>query len=142
MLKKRPYVAVDIFAINEKGEFVLVERSNNPFKGYWALPGGFVEYGETVEQAAIREMKEETGLDICLLDIIGVYSNPNRDPRGHVISIAFLARVIGGMLKASSDAKNARFFSKVPEKIAFDHKQIINDAFLKLKKVFGIPKCK
>ncbi len=94
MPRRHPYVAVDIFAINEKNEFVLVKRKNDPFKGYWALPGGFVEYGETVEHAATREMREETGLEICILDIVGVYSDPNRDPRGHVISIAFLARII------------------------------------------------
>ncbi len=142
MPKRHPYVAVDIFAINEKNEFVLVKRKNDPFKGYWALPGGFVEYGETVEHAAIREMKEETGLEICILDIVGVYSDPNRDPRGHVISIAFLARIIGGTLTANTDADDVKFFNKAPDKLAFDHKQIINDAIVKLKKVFGIPKCK
>ncbi|MCD6515240.1 MAG: NUDIX domain-containing protein [Candidatus Asgardarchaeia archaeon] len=137
MTKKYPRIAVDIFAINDNLEFVLISRKNEPFKNYWALPGGFIEYGETAEQAAIREMKEETGLDVQVIDLVGVYSDPKRDPRGHVISITFLAKIIGGTLKASTDAKIAKFFKTPPEKLAFDHKKIIEDALFKLKTLYS-----
>ncbi|RLF87536.1 NUDIX hydrolase, partial [Thermococci archaeon] len=97
---------------------------------HWALPGGFVEYGEKVENAAVREAKEETGLDVELLKLIGVYSDPNRDPRGHTVTIAFLARG-KGRVKGGDDASEARVF-KFEEvknlKLAFDHKEIIEDA--------------
>jgi len=112
------------------GGVVLVKRRNDPYKGYWALPGGFVEYGEKVEDAAVREAREETGLDVKLLKLIGVYSDPNRDPRGHTVTVAFLARGKGN-LKGGDDASEARVF-KLDEiknlKLAFDHKEIIEDA--------------
>ncbi|HDI74746.1 MAG TPA: NUDIX hydrolase, partial [Thermoprotei archaeon] len=83
---KRPLLAVDTVILTEDGAIVLIKRSKDPFKGYWALPGGFVEYGETVEEAAIREAFEETGIRIELLALVGVYSDPSRDPRGHIVS--------------------------------------------------------
>ena len=132
-----PRVAVDILIIDpQTKKFVLVKRLNPPFKDHWALPGGFVEYGERVEEAAIREAKEETGLDVELKELIGVYSDPDRDPRGHVISIAFLAFPKGGSLKASTDAKEVEFFSKIPSKMAFDHEKIVKDGLKKFKKYF------
>ncbi len=134
-MKKHPLVAVDVVILTEKG-IVLVKRLNEPFKDHWALPGGFVEYGETVERAAIREAKEETGLDVKLVGLVGVYSDPNRDPRGHVISITFLAEKVGGQLKAATDAKEVRVFSTIPSKLAFDHKIIIKDA-LELARKLG-----
>lgn len=109
---------------------VLIRRKNEPFKGSWALPGGFVEYGETVEDAVKREVKEETGLDIKLKDISGIYSAPDRDPRGHTVTICYLAHKTGGELKADTDALQAKCF-KVDEalenRLAFDHEQIIKD---------------
>jgi 8-oxo-dGTP diphosphatase len=96
------------------------------------LPGGFVEYGETVESAAIRETKEETGLDVILGDIVGVYSNPDRDPRGHIISICFLGQKIGGKLIADTDAADVKYFSLDEVStidLAFDHGKILEDAF-------------
>ncbi len=128
MRQKHPRIAVDIIIKRRNNKFVLIKRANNPFKDFWALPGGFVEYGETVEQAAIREAKEETGLDVEPLGILGVYSEPSRDPRGHVVSIVFLALEKGGNLKASSDAKQVEEFEKIPRKLAFDHKKILEDA--------------
>ncbi len=114
------------------GGIVLIRRENPPYQGYYALPGGFVEVGETVEEAAKREAKEETGLEITLLKLVGVYSKPDRDPRGHVVSICYLAQGRGDLL-AGSDARSAEVFD--PEDLpplAFDHAQIIRDGLEKL----------
>ncbi|RLG92297.1 MAG: NUDIX hydrolase [Candidatus Hecatellales archaeon] len=132
-LEKKPVLTVDVVIRVEEG-FVFVRRANEPYRGYWAIPGGIVEYGETVEEAAKREAKEETGLEVRLVKLIGVYSDPKRDPRGHYVSIAYLAEPIGGELKASTDAKEVAVFKKKPEKLAFDHEKIFEDAL----KVLGL----
>ncbi len=122
-----PLLTVDALIIYE-GKIVLIRRKNPPYQNHFALPGGFVEVGETVEAAVVREAKEETGLDIELLKLAGVYSDPSRDPRGHTVSVCYLA--IGrGNLKAGSDAKDTGLFSlnEVP-KLAFDHNKIIENA--------------
>lgn len=124
-------LAADALILFDEG-IVLIRRENPPYQGYYALPGGFVEVGETVEEAARREAKEETGLDIILLKLVGVYSKPDRDPRGHVVSICYLAQG-GGDLLAGSDARSAEVFD--PEDLpplAFDHAQIIRDGLEKL----------
>lgn len=113
------------------GGIVLVRRKNEPFKDFWAIPGGFVEYGERVEEAAVREAKEETGLDVQLIGLIGVYSDPGRDPRGHTVTTAFLARG-RGQLKGGDDASEARVFKREELEaieLAFDHRDILRDAF-------------
>ncbi|MBC7129747.1 NUDIX hydrolase [Candidatus Bathyarchaeota archaeon] len=135
MTRKSPLLAVDIIAIKDDS-VILVKRANPPFQGFYALPGGFVEYGERVEDAAIKEMREETGLEVKLKALVGVYSDPNRDPRGHVVSIAYLAEVTGGILKPATDAKEAKLFplKALPENLAFDHRQILEDALKILKK--------
>ncbi|MEA1993295.1 MAG: NUDIX hydrolase [Euryarchaeota archaeon] len=120
-------LAVDTIIIEEK-EIYLIKRKNDPFKDQWALPGGFVEYGETVEEAAVREAEEETGMTTKIKKLIGVFSDPERDPRGHTVSIAFLAESYGAP-NFGSDAKDIKRFklSHLPE-LAFDHEKIIGEA--------------
>ncbi len=124
MEEKKPRVAVDFIIKFDKG-IVLVKRKNFP-KG-WAIPGGMVDYGETIEEAAVREAKEETNLHVEIQDLFGVYSDPKRDPRWHTISPVFLCRG-KGELKAGDDAEEAKVF-KIDEipKLEFDHNKIIED---------------
>jgi ADP-ribose pyrophosphatase YjhB (NUDIX family) len=124
---RNPIPTVDII-IKLKGGIILIKRKNPP-EG-WALPGGFVDYGETLESAAIREAKEETGLDIKLIRQFHTYSDPWRDPRHHTITTVYVAKAKGTAI-AGDDAKEAGVFMKeaLPEKIAFDHKEILNDYF-------------
>jgi len=121
-------VTVDIL-LEDAGKILLVKRAYPPFKGKWALPGGYIEYGETAEKAAIREAKEETGLDVGQQDTIGVYSDPRRDQRGHQITIAYKAKKKGGKIKESKETKETKMWDikKLP-KLAFDHSKIIKDA--------------
>jgi 8-oxo-dGTP diphosphatase len=107
---------------------ILIRRKGRTFNNYWALPGGFVEEGECVEETLVREMKEETGLSVKPKAILGVYSAPERDPRGQTISTVFVCDYHGN-IKAGDDAKDAKYFSleEVDSlKLAFDHHQIIN----------------
>ncbi|MFN4227389.1 MAG: NUDIX domain-containing protein [Candidatus Ratteibacteria bacterium] len=124
---KNPIPTVDIIIEYNDG-IVLIERKNYPFG--WAIPGGFVEYGESCEQTAIREAKEETGLDIYDLKQLKTYSKPGRDPRFHTISTVFIAKG-KGILKSGDDAKNASVFNNknLPENIAFDHKEILTEYY-------------
>lgn len=127
---KTPSLTADIFIFDDNENFILIKRKNEPYKDYWALPGGFVEYGECVEDAAIREALEETSIDVKLEKLVGVYSNPSRDPRGHTVSIAYTARGNMEEMKADDDACDIDIFTKGDlEKmnLAFDHDKIIND---------------
>lgn len=124
-----PKLMVDVVIPSEAG-VVLVRRGSEPFEGQWALPGGFVEVGESVHEAAVREAAEETGLLVEISHLVGVYSEPDRDPRGHNVSIAFLARVLGGQLQASSDASEVDIFDPAAVELAFDHRRIIADAMM------------
>ncbi|WP_423792562.1 NUDIX domain-containing protein [Methanocaldococcus indicus] len=122
-----PSLTVDgILEMNKK--ILLIKRKNNPYKDFYALPGGFVECGETLEEAIIREIKEETNLDVEVESLFNVYSSPNRDPRGHIVTVVYILKCIGGELKAKTDAKDVKFFdiNNLP-KLAFDHEKIIND---------------
>lgn len=122
-----PKLMVDVVIPAERG-VVLIRRASEPFEGKWALPGGFVEVGETVEEAADREAAEETSLAVEVARLIGVYSDPERDPRGHNVSVAFLARVLSGELAASSDAAEVAVLDPSSVELAFDHARIIQDA--------------
>ena len=112
-----------------KGKVLLIKRSTPPFKGYWALPGGFVELGETVEEAVVREIKEETDLTCEPVKLAGVYSDPKRDPRGHTITLAYILKIVMGVAKKTDEASEIKYFDfdGLPEKIAFDHEKIICD---------------
>ena len=122
---KTPFLTVDII-IHYEGGIVLIERKNPPLG--WALPGGFVDVGESLEEAAIREAKEETSLDITLIEQFHAYSKPGRDPRFHTVTMVFIADGTG-ILKGRDDARKAEVFteSTLPVQIAFDHGDIIND---------------
>ncbi len=124
---RNPVPTVDI--IIETGDGVVLIRRRNPPPG-WAIPGGFVDYGETVERAAVREAKEETGLDVRLTRLLGVYSDPERDPRLHTISTVFVA-IASGKPVGGDDAAEAAVFNEftLPTDIAFDHRKILGDYF-------------
>jgi 8-oxo-dGTP diphosphatase len=136
-LEKGQFRMPTVDIIIEKGKkIILIKRNTEPFKGKLAIPGGFVEAEETVEQAALREAKEETGLEVKLKGILGVYSDPKRDPRGRVTAIVFISKPVGGELKASSDAAKAEWveIDKIDfNNLAFDHSKILRD-YLKWKK--------
>jgi 8-oxo-dGTP diphosphatase len=126
----RPF-ACDMVLV-EDGKMLLVRRGREPFKGEWATPGGRIEDGETAEECAKREMKEETGLDVEILKLTGIYSDPKRDPRG-IIAAAYLVRRVGGIVKGGDDAEEAKWFEldSLP-KLCADHKTIIADALRQL----------
>jgi ADP-ribose pyrophosphatase YjhB (NUDIX family) len=125
---RNPFPTVDIIIELDDRGIVLISRKNYPLG--WALPGGFVDYGESLEDAAIREAKEETGLDIKLIGQFHTYSRPDRDPRHHSISTVYIAKA-GGAPRAADDAKELGVFTKdaLPAPIAFDHKEILDDYF-------------
>ncbi|MCC6889374.1 MAG: NUDIX hydrolase [Hyphomicrobiales bacterium] len=125
----QPRLAVDCVVFDPAGRLLLIRRKHPPFQDRYALPGGFVERGETTEQAAARELAEETGLRALRLRLIGVYSEPDRDPRGHTVSIAYRVEVASFMPQAGDDAAAAAFVAdwhNAP--LAFDHDRIVADA--------------
>jgi 8-oxo-dGTP diphosphatase len=126
------FVTVDVLVINKKtAEILLIKRLNEPFKEYWALPGGFVDENEDLEQAARRELFEETNIETNEMIQIGAFGTPNRDPRGHMISIAYRTNLIDNQIvKAKDDAKETKWFSinDLPD-LAFDHLEIIHSIF-------------
>jgi ADP-ribose pyrophosphatase YjhB (NUDIX family) len=129
---KDPIPTVDLIVRDSSVKKILIEkRGRPPFEGFYSLPGGHVDYGETVEQAALRELKEECSISARLQTILGVYSDPNRDPRGQRISVVFISDYAGGNLKAGDDAKSAEWIVLEEilseQQIAFDHKKILGD---------------
>jgi ADP-ribose pyrophosphatase YjhB (NUDIX family) len=125
---KNPIPTVDIIIEIESKGIVLIKRKNPPYG--WALPGGFVDYGESMEEAAVREAKEETDLEVKLIEQFHTYSNPNRDPRHHSVSTVYIAKA-RGIPQAKDDALEIGVFdgSNLPEEIAFDHRLILGDYF-------------
>lgn len=124
-----PLIAADILIElidHPQRPFVLIERAYPPYG--WAVPGGFVDVGESVEHAAIREAKEETGLDVTLTALLGIYSNPTRDPRNHTVTAVYVAQA-HGMPEAADDAKNCGLytFDTLPDQLAFDHDLVLAD---------------
>ena len=138
---KNPKTTTDII-VEKDGKILLVLRGAEPHKGRLALPGGYVDFGENVESAAVREAKEETGLEVKLKCILGVYSDPKREPnypKYYCATTIFIAEVTGGELKAGDDAKEVSFHEingLKKEEIAFDHYKIIQD-YLKWKEDGG-----
>lgn len=129
-----PLLAVDCVVLDAADRILLIRRKNPPFAGDLALPGGFVEIGETVEDACRREVHEETGVRLTSLTLVGVYSDPKRDPRGHTCSVAFLSRTGIAGLKPGDDAAAADWFAHdkaLP--LAFDHAIILRDSLRLIK---------
>jgi 8-oxo-dGTP diphosphatase len=131
-----PPIAADV--IIEVGDrIVLIERKNFPFG--WAIPGGFVDIGEKVEDAAIREMREEVSLEVELSSLLGIYSRVDRDPRGHTITVVYVGRA-SGTPKAADDAQSLGLFApdQLPAPLAFDHAEILAD-YRELKRTGRVP---
>ena len=140
-----PAVTADIaiFRESSKGaEVLLIQRGNHPYKGCWALPGGFAEPGETIEQVAARELWEETGVSDASLQLLGVYSEPGRDPRGWVVTLVYVAGLPAGAVPvAGDDAAAVQWFGiedalALPN-LAFDHDRILADAWAKISDVYN-----
>ena len=131
----RPAVTADCIVMtkNNDTKVLLIERGHEPFKGFWAFPGGFMNMDETTEQCAIRELEKETGLKINEIKQIGAYSKVDRDPRGRTITVAYLAMVDEPLpVRGQDDAAKAQWFSiKNLPKLAFDHDEIMKDALLR-----------
>ena len=127
-LPEGPSPTADVIIELAGGGIVLVERRFPP--PGWAIPGGFIELGESAEAAAVREAREETGLVVTLTDLLGVYSDPHRDPRRHTLTVVYLGRA-EGRPQAGDDAAVARVFTEttLPSPLAFDHAQILADYF-------------
>jgi ADP-ribose pyrophosphatase YjhB (NUDIX family) len=135
---KNPIPTVDAI-IQKSSSILLVKRKKDPYKNQFALPGGFVNEGETIEEAIEREVYEETSLKVHPIDILGVYSDPTRDPRGHMMTVVFVVLIIRGNATAGDDAKEISWIpiEKLDEiKIAFDHKLVIRD-YLRWKREGG-----
>ncbi len=125
-----PALTVDCVVFDPMERVLLIRRGHEPFKGGYALPGGFVEIGETVEDACRRELHEETGVSAGDLRLVGVYSDPSRDPRGHTVSVAFLAQLVApAEAVAGDDAAAAEWVADWrQQRLAFDHAQVLADA--------------
>ena len=130
---KNPTPTVDVI-LERDSNVLMVRRKKDPFKDYLSLPGGFVNEGETVEDAMKREAMEETSLEVHPIEILGVYSDPTRDPRKHIVTIVFIGIIVGGSVRAGDDAASIEWikladFKRQQQQIAFDHAQILHDYY-------------
>lgn len=126
---KNPDSTVDVI-LQKDSHILLIRRKKDPFKDYLALPGGFINIGELVEDAMRREAKEETSLEIEPIDILGVYSDPQRDPRKHILSIVFVGRILQGEAKSGDDSIAIEWvhIDEIKNrKLGFDHNRILSD---------------
>ena len=130
---RNPIPTVDVI-IEQNSRILMIRRKNDPYKGCLALPGGFVDEGERIEDAARREANEETSLNIHLVDILGVYSDPRRDPRKHIVTVVFVGIIVSGDLRANDDAASIEWIQlgsidqlQQQKMLAFDHAQILRD---------------
>lgn len=129
MTVNSPALSVDAILFDASGRLLLIRRKFPPYVGQFALPGGFVDYGETVEDAVRRELKEETGIDADIDKLVGVFSDPGRDPRRHNVSVAFLMQAEAQQPEGGDDAESAEFRADWKSvELAFDHRQIVNAA--------------
>jgi 8-oxo-dGTP diphosphatase len=128
---RNPTPTVDVI-LERDSNVLMVKRKNDPFKDHLSLPGGFVNEGETIEDAMKREAVEETSLEVHPIDILGVYSDPKRDPRKHIMTVVFIGIIVGGRIRAGDDAASLEWI-KLPnferQQIAFDHAQILQDYY-------------
>jgi 8-oxo-dGTP diphosphatase len=124
-----PTPTVDVI-LNRASEVLMVRRKKDPFKDHLSLPGGFVNEGETIEEAMKREAMEETSLEVEPVDILGVYSDPKRDPRKHIVTVVFIGIIVGGTSRAGDDAASIEWVKLAnieQHQVAFDHTQILHD---------------
>lgn len=133
---KTPHLAADCVILNEKNEVLLIKKTHPLFKDSWAIPGGHVDYGERVEDAVAREVKEEVNLEIKNPVLFGLYSDPARDPRWHVATAVYITREFSGAVKGDYESSEQNWFAldQLPEKMVADHGQILNDINQWLKK--------
>jgi 8-oxo-dGTP diphosphatase len=127
---KGPRLTVDAWVRDRRGRLLLVRRGRPPFEGSWALPGGFCEVGETTEECGAREVEEETGVKVRIGRLLGVYSDPKRDPRGHTVSVLYEALPMRGVARGGDDAAEARWFARREVEmldLAFDHGKIVRE---------------
>ncbi|MBI3981039.1 NUDIX hydrolase [Candidatus Microgenomates bacterium] len=129
IFKHVPVLAVDGIIVKDR-QILLAKRTIEPFLGFWCLPGGRMNTGETCEEAVVREMIEETGLKCEIIKLLGVYSRPGRDPRGHTVTVAYLLKPVSGELKGNFESSELKFFDldKIPTNLGFDHRTIIKEA--------------
>ncbi len=129
-LPKTPALTTDCVIFDPQGRVLLIRRGHPPYEGAYALPGGFVEIGETVESACRREVAEETGIEVGELHLVGVYSDPARDPRGHTVSVAYATELAAAAVpRSGSDAASAEWVANWrAQDLAFDHAKILHDA--------------
>jgi 8-oxo-dGTP diphosphatase len=124
---RKPSVTADGIVV-KGNKLLLIKRGRDPYKGAYALPGGFLEYGERAEDCIVREVREETGLATEVVDLVGLYSDPDRDPRGHFVTAVYHLRAVGGRLRAGDDAESAEWvpMDRLP-RFAFDHEKVVKD---------------